>query len=54
MADFFYMDGYWLYVWSSYVLTAIVLAVNVVQPLMCQRKVRKALARRERRERMRQ
>jgi heme exporter protein D len=54
MADFFYMDGYWFYVWASYLVTAVVLIANVVQPLLCQRKVRKALARRERRERMRQ
>lgn len=51
MADFFYMDGYWLYVWASYALAAVVLAANVITPKLRKRRVWRDLTRRARRER---
>ncbi len=51
MADFFYMDGYYFYVWTSYALAAVVLAANVINPILRQRRIRRDLARRLRRER---
>lgn len=51
MADFLYMDGYWLYVWSSYGLAAVVLAANLITPKLRQRRLWRELLRRARRER---
>lgn len=42
--DFFYMGGYWPYVWASYGIAAVVLALNVVVALRRARAVRRRLA----------
>jgi len=38
LTDFFSMGGYGTYVWSSYAITFIVLAINIIQPRMKERK----------------
>ncbi|MBT8113147.1 MAG: heme exporter protein CcmD [Gammaproteobacteria bacterium] len=30
MQEFFYMDGKWMYVWSSYAITLIALVLSIV------------------------
>ena len=30
MQEFFYMDGKWIYVWSSYAITLIALVLSIV------------------------
>ena len=37
LQEFFHMGGYGFYVWTSYGLTAIVLILNVIQPLVRKR-----------------
>jgi heme exporter protein CcmD len=44
-SEFFAMGGYAQYVWPVYVIAAVVLALNVVQPLVRQRAVLKRLRR---------
>ncbi|WP_130536738.1 heme exporter protein CcmD [Thiomicrorhabdus indica] len=34
MAEFFNMGGYGFYVWGSFGITAIVLVMNVLQPIL--------------------
>ncbi len=51
LMEFLHMGGYAPYVWSSYALAAVVLAANFLSPLYRERRLRRALARRLRRER---
>ena len=44
VSDFFRMGGYAFYVWWSYAVVAVVLAVNVVVPVLRHRRVRHALS----------
>ena len=48
ITEFFHMGGYARYVWPSYAITLVVLVANVVQPLLCQRRMKRALARKAR------
>jgi len=41
--DFFAMGGYGFYVWTSYLLAAVVLALNVILPLRARKTVRARL-----------
>ena len=43
--DFFRMGGYAFYVWWSYAVVAVVLALNLVVPALRHRRVRHALSR---------
>lgn len=38
MTEFFNMGGYGFYVWSSFAITAVVLAINVIQPVLQHRR----------------
>jgi len=49
MQEFFNMGGYAFYVWSSYGLTLLVLAANIIAPFSCDRRTRKMLRQRLRR-----
>ncbi len=46
MAEFFSMGGYGSYVWSSYAITFVVLALNIIQPIMRERKTIRDLKKR--------
>ena len=50
-SEFLDMGGYGFYVWSSYGLTLIVLAINVLGPLQLHRKLLTDIARAARRTR---
>ena len=39
LSEFFYMGGYGFYVWFSYGITAVVLLLNVVLPVLRHRKL---------------
>jgi heme exporter protein D len=39
LMSFFQMDGHGLYVWLSYVITLVVLALNFVMPRRAQKKI---------------
>jgi heme exporter protein D len=43
--EFFHMGGYAFYVWTSYALVLIVLALNVIVPLRRKSAVMKSIAR---------
>ena len=45
VADFFRMGGYAFYVWWSYAVVAVVLALNLVVPTLRLRRVQRALSR---------
>ncbi|HXH02385.1 MAG TPA: heme exporter protein CcmD [Candidatus Competibacteraceae bacterium] len=47
--EFFHMGGYAAYVWSAYGITLAVLAWLVISPLLRQRRLKRDLARRQRR-----
>ncbi len=47
-SEFFEMGGYALYVWASYALALLVLAVALLAPLFRHRRLKRELARRER------
>ncbi|GMQ97082.1 MAG: hypothetical protein BMS9Abin15_0774 [Gammaproteobacteria bacterium] len=49
--DFLNMGGYAFYVWGSYGITLLVLAVNLVVPMINERKLLNDLARRARADR---
>ncbi len=49
--EFFAMGGYAFYVWTSYGLAFVVLAFNIIQPLLQKRRVLKRIARQVRRNR---
>ncbi|BAU47678.1 hemagglutination activity protein [Sulfurifustis variabilis] len=42
-SDFFGMGGYGFYVWTSYLLAAVILCVNVLLPLLRRKSVRQRL-----------
>ncbi len=46
MSDFFHMGGYAFYVWGSYALTFIVLALNLFIPLRREQKLLREIGRR--------
>lgn len=48
MSDFLHMGGYALFVWSSYLLVAVVLVANVIVPLRNHRRLLAEIARRVR------
>lgn len=50
MKEFFYMDGYYFYVWTSYGLAAIILLFNIVAPVMRHKRVLRDITRKLRRE----
>lgn len=41
--DFLHMGGYATYVWSAYGITAGVIAVNVIGPLLAKRQLKRAI-----------
>ena len=43
--DFFRMGGYAFYVWWSYAIVAVMLALNVIAPMLKYRRVYRALIR---------
>jgi len=45
LAEYFHMGGYAFYVWWSYAIVAVVLALNLIVPSLKLRRVRRALAR---------
>lgn len=45
VVDFFRMGGYAFYVWWSYAIVFVVLAINLVAPALRHRRVHRALAR---------
>ncbi|MEF8792353.1 heme exporter protein CcmD [Thiohalorhabdus sp.] len=49
--EFFYMDGYYAFVWSSYGLALLVLLINLVIPRWRERRMLRRLAREHRRTR---
>ncbi|MCP4697035.1 MAG: heme exporter protein CcmD [Gammaproteobacteria bacterium] len=49
MSEFFHMDGYGFYVWTSYALTLIVLLANFISPMLRRQELLRALARKARR-----
>ena len=50
MSDFLHMGGYAIYVWASYLLGLLVVAVNLWQPWRAEREVWRQLQRRRQRE----
>jgi heme exporter protein D len=51
-SEFIHMGGYAFYVWTSYGIGLVVLAANVVLPLVTRKQVIRRLRRRYRREQM--
>ncbi len=51
LREYFYMGGYAFYVWSAYGVAFIVLAANVVVPILRARELRVRLARQARMDR---
>lgn len=45
MKEFLHMGGYAFYVWTSYGLTLVVLAINVIIPIQHEHAILKTLAR---------
>ena len=45
IVDFFRMGGYAFYVWSSYAIVFVVLALNFIIPALRHRRVHRALSR---------
>ncbi|WP_022963791.1 heme exporter protein CcmD [Halopseudomonas pelagia] len=50
LTEWLAMDGHGPYVWSAYLITLVVLALNVVQPALAKRNLVRAATRRLRRE----
>ncbi len=48
-SEFFHMGGYAFYVWTAYSLTVVVLGGTILAPLLRHWRLRRELARRERR-----
>jgi heme exporter protein D len=48
VVDFFRMGGYAFYVWWSYAIVAVVLALNLIVPALRHRRVHRALSRENR------
>ena len=51
MNEFFYMGGYAFYVWTSYAVVGVVLVLNLLMPIVRQRRLLRDLARKASRER---
>ncbi|MGR9107245.1 MAG: heme exporter protein CcmD [Gammaproteobacteria bacterium] len=51
LSEFFAMGGYAFYVWTSYGIALVVLALNIIQPLMQQKRTLRAIRRRQQRHR---
>lgn len=51
LAEFFAMGGYGGYVWVSYGLTLLIVVFNLVVPIRRERRLRREIAHRRRRER---
>ncbi|MGH8498369.1 MAG: heme exporter protein CcmD [Methylococcales bacterium] len=49
LAEFFAMGGYAFYVWTSYGIAFVVLALNIIQPLIQQKRTLRAIRRRRKR-----
>lgn len=49
LAEFFAMGGYAFYVWTSYGIALIVLSLNIVLPLIQQRRLLRQIRNRQRR-----
>ena len=45
VVDFFRMGGYAFYVWWSYAIVFVVLALNFIAPTLRHRRIRRAIAR---------
>ncbi len=50
MSDYLAMGGHGAFVWSAYAITAVVLALNVLQPWLARKRLVNEEARRRRRE----
>lgn len=50
LTEWLAMGGHGPYVWSAYLITLVVLALNIVQPALAKRNLLKTAARRIRRE----
>ena len=50
MSEYLAMGGHGAFVWSAYAITAIVLALNVLQPWLARKRLVNEEARRRRRE----
>ncbi|HLA74756.1 MAG TPA: heme exporter protein CcmD [Gammaproteobacteria bacterium] len=48
MSEFFHMGGYAFYVWGSYLLTFIVLLLNIIMPVRQEQKLLREIAQRAR------
>ncbi|MGH8547163.1 MAG: heme exporter protein CcmD [Methylococcales bacterium] len=51
LAEFFAMGGYAFYVWTSYGIALVVLAFNIIQPLIQQKRTLRAIRQRQQRHR---
>ncbi len=51
LTEFFAMGGYAFYVWISYGIALVVLALNIIVPLTQQKRVLRAIRRRQQRHR---
>ncbi|MCI0667358.1 MAG: heme exporter protein CcmD [Methylococcaceae bacterium] len=51
LAEFFAMGGYAFYVWTSYGIALVVVAFNIIQPLIQQKRALRAIRRRRQRHR---
>jgi len=49
LSEFFYMDGYYLYVWVSYGLALVVMLAQYILPLRRKRELLKQLGRKKKR-----
>lgn len=49
LTEFFYMDGYYFYVWASYGLAFVVMLAQFILPLRRKRQLIKLLGRKKRR-----
>jgi len=49
LSEFFYMDGYYLYVWASYGLALVVMLALFISPVRRKRQLLKQLGRKKRR-----
>jgi len=49
MTEFLHMGGYAFYVWTSYGIVFLVLVVNIVQPILQQRRALKDIRRKRQR-----
>lgn len=46
--EFLHMGGYAFFVWTAYGIAAVVLVFNFVRPMICERQLRRRLARQAR------